>query len=124
MPIVNLSEQSAVATEYGRWQALNTPLDLSGFGVNALVADLGERTDTGHDESESGQQELYIVVTGSAVITLDGVEHVAKPGTLVSAPDPRSLRSIRVLEHGTRILCLGALPGAGDEGFGEWVVPA
>jgi uncharacterized cupin superfamily protein len=124
VPIVDLSEQATVSTEYGRWQALNAPLDLTGFGINAFVADIGEKEDEGHDESESGQEELYIVVAGSAVITVDGVEHVAKPGTLVSAPDPSVTRSIRVLESGTRILCLGALPGKGDEGYGEWVVPA
>jgi hypothetical protein len=34
------------------------------------------------------------------------------------------VRSIRVLESGTRILCIGALPGTGDEGYGDWIVPA
>jgi mannose-6-phosphate isomerase-like protein (cupin superfamily) len=124
MPIVNLSELATVATEYGRWQALNGPLRLTGFGVNAMVADIDERIDTGHDESESGQEELYIVVAGSAVITVDGVEHVARPGTLVSAPDPLVVRSIRPLESGTRIVCLGAPKGSGDEGYGDWIVPA
>jgi uncharacterized cupin superfamily protein len=123
VPIVDLSEQAHVTTAYGRWTALNRALGLTGFGINAFVADLDERTDTGHDESDSGQQELYIVVTGAAVITVDGVEHVARPGTLVSAPDPATTRSIRVLERGTRIVCLGSLPGTGDEGFGDWIVP-
>jgi uncharacterized cupin superfamily protein len=123
VPIVDLSEQAHVATEYGRWAPLNGALGLTGFGINAFVADLGERTDAGHDETESGQQELFIVVAGAAVITVDGVEHVARPGTLVSAPDPSTSRSIRVLERGTRLVCLGALPGTGGEGFGDWIVP-
>jgi uncharacterized cupin superfamily protein len=124
VPIVNLSELSTVTTAYGRWQALNTPLGLSGFGVNAFTADIGESLDSSHDETESGQQELYVVLTGSAVVTVDGVEHVANPGTLIAAPDPATVRSLRVLESGTRILCIGAPPGSGDEGYGDWVVPA
>jgi uncharacterized cupin superfamily protein len=123
VPIVDLSEQAHVSTSFGRWAALNGPLGLTGFGINAYVADLNESADTAHDESESGQQELYIVVAGAAVITVDGVEHVARPGTLVSAPDPSTSRSIRVLERGTRLVCLGALPGTGGEGFGDWIVP-
>jgi uncharacterized cupin superfamily protein len=123
VPIVNLSELSTVATSFGRWQALNAPLGLSGFGINAFTADIGDAIDTEHDETESQQQELYIVVTGSAVVTVNGVEHVANPGTLISAPDPATVRSIRVLESGTRILCIGARPGTGSEGFGDWVVP-
>jgi uncharacterized cupin superfamily protein len=117
VPIVNLSEISTVATEYGRWQALNGPLGLTGFGVNAFTADVGERIESGHDETESGQEELYVVLAGSAVVTVDGVEHVATPGTLISAPNPATMRSLRVLESGTRILCIGAAPGTGDEGY-------
>lgn len=125
MPIVNLSERSTVATEFGRWQALNGPLGVTGFGVNAFTADVGEVIDsTSHDETESGQQELYVVLVGSAVVTVDGVEHVATPGTLIAAPDPATVRSLRVLESGTRILCIGAAPGTGDEGYGDWIVPA
>jgi uncharacterized cupin superfamily protein len=124
VPIVNLTELSTVATEFGRWQALNNPLGLTGFGINAFTADIGEVADSGHDESESHQEELYIVVHGSAIVTVDGVEHVATPGTLVSVPDPATMRSIRVLESGTRIVCIGARPGTGSEGFGDWIVPA
>ncbi len=124
MPIVNLTELSTVATEFGRWQALNAPLGLTGFGVNAFTADIGERIDTGHDETDSQQEELYIVVGGSAVVTVDGVEHVATPGTLISVPDPATARSMRVLESGTRIVCIGAQAGSGSEGYGDWVVPA
>jgi hypothetical protein len=58
------------------------------------------------------------------VITVDGVEHVATPGTLVSAPDPLAVRSIRVLESGTRIICLGGPKAADGEEFGSWIQPA
>jgi hypothetical protein len=124
MAIVKLVDVPIVITEYGRWQALNGPLELSGVGVNAFNADTGEDVDMAHDESESNQQELYIVVAGRAGLTIDGVEHEAAVGTVISVPDPATVRSMRALEDGTRIVCIGAAPGTGDEGYGDWIVPA
>ena len=124
MAIVKLADVPIVATEHGRWQALNTPLGLSGVGVNAYNADAGDNVDLTHDESTSNQQELYIVVAGRAGLTIDGVEHEATVGTVMSVPDPATMRSMRALEDGTRVVCIGASPGTGDEGYGSWIVPA
>jgi uncharacterized cupin superfamily protein len=124
MAIVKLADVPIVMTEYGRWQALNGPLGLSGFGVNAFNADTGDDVDMTHDESETNQQELYIVVAGRAGLTIDGVEHEAAVGTIISVPDPATVRSLRALEDGTRVVCIGASPGTGDEGYGDWIVPA
>jgi uncharacterized cupin superfamily protein len=123
MAIVKLGDVPVVMTEYGRWQPLNDPLGISGFGINAFTVDAGEDVDMTHDESESKQQELYVVVAGRAALTIDGVEHEAGVGTLVSVPDPATIRSMRALEDGTRILCIGSAPGTGDEGYGGWIVP-
>jgi uncharacterized cupin superfamily protein len=123
MPIVELAELPIIATEHGRWQKLNDPLGITGFGVNAFNVDAGEDVDLTHDESESKQQELYVVVAGRAGLTIDGVEHEATVGTLMSVPDPATMRSLRALEDGTRILCIGSTAGTGDEGYGDWIVP-
>ena len=123
MSIVRLADVPVVTTEYGRWQPLNGPLGISGFGINAFTVDTDEDVDTTHDESESKQQELYVVIAGRAALTIDGVEHEAAAGTLVSVPDPATMRSMRALEDGTRILCIGSAAGTGDEGYGGWIVP-
>jgi hypothetical protein len=122
MAIVKLDDVPIVLTEDGRWQALNGPLGLTGFGINAFTTDADEDLPP-HDETASQQQELYIVVAGRAVITIGGEQHEAGVGTLVSATDPAALRSIRALEDGTRVVCIGASPGTGDEGYGDWIVP-
>jgi uncharacterized cupin superfamily protein len=124
MPIVTLGDVPVVATEFGRWQGLNAPLGLTGFGVNVFNVDVGEDVDMTHDESESRQEELYVVLAGRALLTIDGVEREAGAGTLMSAPDPGSTRSLRALEDGTRILCVGSVAGTGDEGYGGWIEPA
>jgi uncharacterized cupin superfamily protein len=123
MPVVRLAELPTVPTVFGRWQALNAPLGLSGFGINVLTADPGEPLDTLHDETDSNQEEVYVVVTGRAIFTLDGVEHEVGPGTLVSAA-PSTVRSLRAADADTRVVCIGAKPGTGEEGFGAFIVPA
>ena len=64
MPVVDLTAHPTVTTPYGRWQPLNGPLGVAGFGISAIVCDPGEEFDIEHDEAESGQQEAYIVVAG------------------------------------------------------------
>jgi uncharacterized cupin superfamily protein len=121
MPSVRLDDQPTTATEsYGRWQPLNDPLGISAFGVNGFVADPGEEIDNAHDESDSGQQELYVVVSGHARFELDGETIDAPAGTVVSAPDPASRRGFTAQEPGTRIVCIGAPQGAAQP-YGEWI---
>jgi len=70
MPVVDLSDHPIVKTAYGRWQPLNGPLGVAGFGISAIVCDPGEEFDIEHDETDSGQQEVYVVVAGRATFTI------------------------------------------------------
>ena len=85
-------------------------LDISAFGVQ--IMDLPpDYTTASHDESETGQQELYVALRGSGAVVageqrlpLDS-EHLVRVNagvdrTLTSGPD------------GLRVLCVGAVPGA------------
>jgi mannose-6-phosphate isomerase-like protein (cupin superfamily) len=124
MPAVRLSEHPVVTGSYGRWQPLNEVLGVSGFGVNAVVADPDEGVDMTHEESETGQQELYVVVTGRARFVIGGETVDAPAGTVVAAPDPAAERSFTAVEPGTRIVCIGAPGGANGQAYGEWIEPA
>jgi len=85
-------------------------LDISAFGVQIMDLPPGYTT-ASHDESETGQQELYValhgagaVVAGEHRLPLDP-EHLVRVNagvdrTLTSGPD------------GLRVLCVGAVPGA------------
>ena len=68
--VLHLSDVPAAAIDAGRWQALNGPLGVTTFGVNAVVMDPGEEIDIEHDETESGHQEVYVVVSGRAAFRL------------------------------------------------------
>ena len=63
--------------------------------MNAIVCDPGEEFDIAHDESETGHQEAYVVVSGRAVFTIGDDRIEAGPGTVVSAPDPAANARLR-----------------------------
>jgi mannose-6-phosphate isomerase-like protein (cupin superfamily) len=121
LPIVDLTTQPPTPTTYGRWQALNAPLGVTGFGINAIVCDPGEEIDTVHDEGDTGQHEAYIVVAGRAEFQIGDETLEAAAGSVVAAPDPAVTRGFRALEPGTRIVCVGAVPDPDPPSFGDWI---
>ncbi len=64
-----------------------------------------------HSHSEDGQEEVYIVLRGSAEIEIDGERFQIDPETIVRV-GPGVNRRIFPGEQGVRILALGAVPGA------------
>ena len=96
------------------WYPLQHALGIDTFGVNLFVATrAGQPLVEEHDESASGQQELYIVITGQANFELDG-EHVrVGSGEAVAVTDPAVRRSAQAVTAKTQVLVIGAR----DTGF-------
>jgi hypothetical protein len=82
-------------------------LGIHAFGANAYTADEDGTLINEHDESGSGQEELYIVLDGKATFEVDGETFDAPAGTLVFVP-PSSQR--KATGEGT-VLALGGTPG-------------
>jgi hypothetical protein len=84
---------------------------LTAFGVNVYVASeaggdlLGE-----HDETKSGQEELYLVVAGEATFRLDGETFDAPAVSVVAVPDPAVVRGAKAKTVGTAVVALGGEP--------------
>ncbi len=117
---VHLADVPETEIPAGRWQPLNERLGIRTFGVSAVVLDPGEEADIEHDEADDAHQEVYVVVAGRAGFRLGSDELEAGPGDIVAVPDPDETRSYWALEPGTRIVCLGAGPGA-EHPFGAWI---
>jgi hypothetical protein len=80
--------------------------------VNVFAAVRGDETLVEeHDERGSGQQELYLVLTGRALFELDGERAEVGARTAVAVTDPSVRRSARALEAGTSVLVVGAAAG-------------
>ncbi len=92
--------------------------DIRGFGVRASRS-VGDGHVVGeHDElgiGSSGQEELYIVLSGKATFNVDGEPIYATAGTMVFVRDPAAKRSAVAKEEGTTILAIGGTPGKAYE---------
>ena len=95
------------------WYALQHHFGLSAFGVNAFGGDSGIQLVAEHDEVESGQEELYVVVRGAARFTLNGEEHDAPAVSAVAVPDLAVTRAAVASEDRTIVLAVGAPAGSG-----------
>ena len=82
-------------------------LGIHSFGINAYTPGEDGTLINEHDESGSGQEELYIVLDGKATFEVDGETFDAPAGTLVFVR-PESRR--KATGDGT-VLALGATPG-------------
>ena len=82
-------------------------LGIHAFGINAYTPSEDGTLINEHDESGSGQEELYIVLDGNATFEVDGEAVDAPPGTLVFV-GPESRR--KATGDGT-VLAVGATPG-------------
>jgi tetratricopeptide (TPR) repeat protein len=80
------------------------------FGLNVWVgAQPGDHVIERHREPD-GDEELYVVLRGTAQFTLADDTFEAPTGTLVHAP-PNTLREATALEAETTVLALGAKTG-------------
>jgi hypothetical protein len=77
------------------------------FGINAYTPGEDGKLISEHDESGSGQEELYLVLDGNATFEVDGETVDAPAGTFVFVR-PESRR--KATGDGT-VLALGATPG-------------
>ena len=95
------------------WYPLQHHLGLSAFGLNAFRGDVGAALVAEHDERESGQEELYVVVRGAAQFTLAGKGFETSAITVVAIPDPSVKRAAVATEDGTIVLAVGAPASSG-----------
>ena len=77
-----------------------------------------------HTEEQLGHEEVYAVVSGHAVFTVDGEEVDAPTGTLVYLDDPAQERSAVAREPGTTVLAIGGVPGVHEVSAWEYTFPA
>ena len=107
------------------WKPVRRSLGVTAFGINAYTAaNAGDDVVERHDETALGHEEVYAVVSGHAVFTVDGEEVDAPAGTLVYLDDPAQERSAVATEAGTTVLAIGGVPGKHDPSAWEYFFPA
>ena len=99
----------------GRYMPVREHLGIHAFGITAYTPGADGTLINDHDETGSGQEELYIVLDGNATFEVDGKTFDAPAGTYVSVP-PESRR--KATGEGT-VLAIGATPGEAYEAL-DW----
>lgn len=91
------------------WKLARKALGTSAFGFNLVEIDPGGQIPE-HDETGSGQVELFIVLEGEAVMRLDGEEYEAPAGTFASIEPPASRTILNRSDAPVTALLIGVHP--------------
>jgi quercetin dioxygenase-like cupin family protein len=78
---------------YPKWALARKGLGLDSFGMNVAEIPQGESIPE-HDEVGRDHEEVFLVLSGDAVLVIDGVDHPAPAGTFVRC-DPEAVRTVR-----------------------------
>ncbi len=94
------------------WKLARKALGTSCFGFNLVeIGPGGELPE--HDEAESGQVELYVILEGDAVLRIAGQEHPAPAGTFASIEPPASRTVLNRSEEPVTAMLIGVQPEGG-----------
>jgi tetratricopeptide (TPR) repeat protein len=95
------------------WRPIRRQFDIRAFGVNAYTPlEAGSQVVETHTEKQLGHEEVYLVLRGRALFTIDGNEHELAAGQLVFVSDPSLERGAVAIDPDTVVLALGGKPGA------------
>lgn len=94
----------------GGFRRVRAGLGVSAFGL--AVIDLPSNFDRypAHDQSHDGQEEVYTVLSGTAVLQVGDDHHALEPGVWARV-GPDEKRKIVTSDQPARILAIGGIPG-------------
>ncbi len=94
----------------GAFKRARAELGVSSFGLS--VFDMPPNVDAypEHDHSEDGQEEVYVTLSGSGEIEIDGERHRLEPDTIVRV-SAGTKRKIVTGNDSIRVLAIGGCPG-------------
>jgi mannose-6-phosphate isomerase-like protein (cupin superfamily) len=93
----------------GVFRRARASLGASAFGMQVLEMPAGADFYPNHDHAHDGQEEVYVVLGGSADFDIDGERVHVEPETAVRVA-PRTKRQIHPGPDGVRILAVGGVP--------------
>jgi len=97
------------------WRPVRRRFGIKAFGTNAYTPGASGRVVEEHAEQVYGHEELYLVLRGRVLFTVDGNEHELGQGQLVHLRDPSLRRGAVALTDDAAVLAVGGKPGAPHE---------
>jgi len=96
------------------WKLARKALGTSAFGFNLVEIGPGGGIPE-HDEAESGQVELYVILEGEAVLRIGGKDHSAPAGTFASIEPAVSRTILNRSDAPVTAMLIGVQPEGGYE---------
>lgn len=101
-----------------RFRHARKALGVTAWGMNIVEIDPHNESYPNHDHQADGQQEVYVVLRGSAVLRVEGRDDVTvREGELVHI-EPAVKRQWVTQGQGVTLLAIGATPGQAYEPSG------
>jgi quercetin dioxygenase-like cupin family protein len=113
MPHRRLRFDDASTIFNGAVKLLRRDLGISAFGIQVFDLPPGGRG-IEHDESSTGQEEVYVGLAGAGWIDVDGEQAPLEPRTAIAIP-AGTRRRVHAGDEGLSFLCVGGVPGAAYE---------
>jgi uncharacterized cupin superfamily protein len=106
--VKRIDDMEAIA--FGSYKRARAELGISSFGMQ--VMDLPPNNDLypEHDHADDGQEEVYVALSGSGDIEMDGERHRLDTETMISV-GPEVTRRVFTNDEPLRLLIIGNAPG-------------
>ena len=117
MNVVHVDKLDQIQLDDGFvWRPIRRRFGIKAFGVNAYApSEAGAQVVEEHTESQYEHEEIYLVLRGRVLFTIDGNEHELGPGQLVFVRDPALKRGATGLTDDTLVIAFGGKPGVAHE---------
>ena len=106
------------AERTGGWHLVRRSLGLRAFGMNVVRIAPGTSIPE-HDETDRDQEEVFVVLQGSAVIVLDGERHPL-PELSFARVDPGVVRTVANDGPGEALVLIASAPRTSGYEPMEW----
>ncbi|MBS1885420.1 MAG: hypothetical protein JSS97_20915 [Actinobacteria bacterium] len=94
---------------HGAVKLAGAELEVESFGLQVLDLPAGFVDYPEHDHAEDGQEEVYLILRGSAELEIDGVPLSAPTGEMIRV-DALARRRLVPGPEGVRVLAIGCSP--------------
>ena len=102
----------------GGMRRVRAGLGVTSFGMQVIELPAGFHGYPEHDHSHDDQEEVYAPLTGSVTLIVGGEDFELVPG-MFARVGPGEMRKLVTSDEPSRLLCIGATPGAAYEAP-EW----
>ena len=103
---------------WGTFRFVRHRLGATAFGITQIDFP-PDKVGSEHDETESGQEEIYLCLAGGGTLSIDGADVEMKPGRYVLV-SPEARRRPAAGADGMSFLVVGGVPGGVYE---PWELP-